>query len=167
MTRPERESARSVCGAAWHEDHPLAQGPWRREIAGAPIPHCRRGLDDRTDPGPLGAPATRLRSALRRGQAALRHSSGKGGNLLGKKGLDRWSAIRQLQSKEPTMTSSPICSYPYETYSVRVSTIDQDLSIQTTALKAASCDVVRSGKVSATQPTREGRVGHPATVPSA
>ena len=77
---------------------PLTQGLWRRDLAGAPIPHCRRGLDDRTDPGPLGAPATRLRSALRRGQAALRHSSGKGGNLLGKKGLDRWSAIRQLQS---------------------------------------------------------------------
>jgi DNA invertase Pin-like site-specific DNA recombinase len=37
----------------------------------------------------------------------------------------------------------------------RVSSIDQDLSIQTTALKAAGCDVVRSEKVSGT--TRQGR----------
>jgi DNA invertase Pin-like site-specific DNA recombinase len=37
----------------------------------------------------------------------------------------------------------------------RVSTIDQDLSIQTTALKAAGCEVVRSEKVSGT--SREGR----------
>src|SRR3954454_15643932 len=37
----------------------------------------------------------------------------------------------------------------------RVSTIDQDLSIQTTALKAAGCDVVRSEKVSGT--SRQGR----------
>src|SRR5690349_17051318 len=48
--------------------------------------------------GPLGAPATRLRSALRRSQVSLRRSRGKGGSWLGKKGLDRWSAIRQRQS---------------------------------------------------------------------
>ena len=37
----------------------------------------------------------------------------------------------------------------------RVSTIDQDLSIQTAALKATGCDVVRSEKVSGT--SRQGR----------
>ena len=77
---------------------PLTQGPRRREIACAPIPPCRRGLDDRTDPGPLGAPATRLRSALRRGQVSLRLSSDKSGSWLCKKGLDRGSAIRQPMS---------------------------------------------------------------------
>jgi DNA invertase Pin-like site-specific DNA recombinase len=37
----------------------------------------------------------------------------------------------------------------------RVSTIDQDLSIQQTALKAAGCEVVRAEKVSGTR--RDGR----------
>src|SRR3954452_11148810 len=48
-----------------------SRGSWRRrDLAYAPIPHRRRGLDGRPDPGPLGAPATRLRSALSRGQFA-------------------------------------------------------------------------------------------------
>jgi DNA invertase Pin-like site-specific DNA recombinase len=38
----------------------------------------------------------------------------------------------------------------------RVSTTDQDLSIQSNALKAAGCDVIRSEKVTGT--TREGRM---------
>jgi DNA invertase Pin-like site-specific DNA recombinase len=38
----------------------------------------------------------------------------------------------------------------------RVSTTDQDLSIQSSALKAAGCDVIRSEKVSGT--TRDGRM---------
>jgi len=48
----------------------LEAGLRRWDLACAPLPHPRCGLDDRTDPGPLGAPATRLRSALSRGQFA-------------------------------------------------------------------------------------------------
>jgi len=99
-TRPDPGEANQNHGRTPLAVHSLAQGPRRREIACAPIPHRRRGLDDRTDPGPLGAPATRLRSALRRGQVSLRRSRGKGGSWLGKKGLDRWSAIRQLNPSD-------------------------------------------------------------------
>ena len=44
-----------------------------------------------------------------------------------------------------------MASYGY----ARVSTIDQDLGLQETALRAAGCDVIRSEKVTGT--TREGR----------
>ena len=81
-----------------------SRGSWRRrDLACAPIPHRRRGLDGRTDPGPLGSPATRLRSALRRSQFSPRRSRGAGGNLLCRKELDRWSAIRQPKPLHSTL----------------------------------------------------------------
>jgi hypothetical protein len=100
--RPDPTQATRTTAKTLMAVQPLTQGLRRRDLACVPIPHRRRGLNGRTDPGPLGPPATRLRSALRRGQFSPRRSRGAGGNLLCKKELDRWSAIRQPKPKSFT-----------------------------------------------------------------
>ena len=68
---PEIASARGLAESlARREDAPVAARRARFDEHHRALVRGERGLNGRPDPGPLGAPATRLRSALSRGQCA-------------------------------------------------------------------------------------------------